>query len=369
MNDPIKVDLYCLCWNEARIIPFFLRHYLPLVDRVFVFDNGSTDQSLALLAGDERIKVAHFDVRGDSFVDEERRLSDEMWKPSRGHANWVAVVDMDEHLHHPDLRAHLTACMRDKVTAVRATGYEMIANAFPSPEAMLHEAETNGFRYAESLDKFCLFNPDAITHSNFHAGRHTASPKGDVAWESAQSVKLLHYKQLGLDYLIERTRELRSGLRPGDLRRGWGAHYKRDEATLTKDFRKHQALARPVPGLGAPEAPPDIHLLMHGERIMPASVHRNAVRFDLPAGATALRIMSPKASVATPLLGVSIEGLVVYGDKQARDIPLDSPDLREGWWGATRADDRVTRWTSGNALVVVPGSARRARVLEVRLAG
>jgi len=74
MGDRPKLDLYCLCWNEARIIPFFLRHYLPLADRIIVFDNGSTDQSLALLSGDERIKVTHFDVTGNSFVDEERRL-------------------------------------------------------------------------------------------------------------------------------------------------------------------------------------------------------------------------------------------------------------------------------------------------------
>ena len=92
LNGGPKIDLYCLCWNEARIIPFFLRHYLPLVDRVFVYDNGSTDQSVALLSGDERIHVAHFDVTGDSFVEEERWLSDRIWKVSRGSADWVAVM-------------------------------------------------------------------------------------------------------------------------------------------------------------------------------------------------------------------------------------------------------------------------------------
>ncbi len=366
MNQRPKIDLYCLCWNEARIIPYFLRHYADLVDRFFIFDNHSTDGSVARLSGDPRVRLFQFDVTGDSFVEAERRLSDVMWKSSRGAADWVVMVDMDEHIHHPDLRAHLAMCRRDGVTAIQATGYEMIADAFPPADAMLSEAVTTGFRYAESLDKLCLFDPNAIEESHFRAGRHSAAPSGRIVWDETRSVKLLHYKQLGLDYFIKRTGELRTGLRKGDLRNGWGAHYARGPLSLSRDFLRHQSLARPVPGLAAPVAR-DVHLMVHGLRITGTLVEPNRLRFDLPLGATAVRIISEQSSFETPLLGVSVEGLVLHHRDGARDIPLDSEHLRDGWWGTARDDDRLTRWTDGNALVMMPRSIAGSCALEVRL--
>ncbi len=367
MKSRLKIDLHCLCWNEARIIPFFLRHYLPLVDRIFVHDNGSTDQSLALLSGDERIKVAHFDVTGDSFVDEERRLSDAMWKPSRGEADWVAIVDMDEHIFHPDLHTHLADCQRDGITAIQAVGYEMVADRFPDTGSTLCESVTEGFRYPGAMDKFCLFDPDAILQSNFMAGRHDAEPTGRVVWDASHRVKLLHYKQLGLMYFLRRTAELSTGLRPGDIRNGWGAHYRRDIDRLSRDFMGHKALARPVPGLRVTDS--ELHLMVHGARISPIAIYDNVFRFMLPAGSTAVRIVSRHASPAMPSLGVSVESLVLQGVAEAWEISLDDPALRYGWWAASREESVVSRWTDGDALLTLPACSEAACVLEVRLTG
>jgi Glycosyl transferase family 2 len=368
MNDKPGIALYCLCWNEARIIPFFLRHYLPLVERIFVFDNGSTDQSLTLLSGDERIKVAHFRVPADSFVDEERRLSDAIWKPSRGEADWVAVVDMDEHIHHSDLHSHLAACRRQGITAIQAVGYEMVSVEFPEPDATLCDTITTGFRYPAALDKFCLFDPNAIAMSNFHPGRHKASPVGRVVWDTSESVKLLHYKQLSLDYFIKRTGELCNGLRPDDFKNGWGEHYKRTPQQLTRDFLFHHSLARPVPGLDfSGNEAPEVHLIVSGARIDPISVEGTRFRFALPSGSTAVRIVSRCASPFMPPLGVSVEELILWRDDERCEIPLDSPALRDGWWGATRAGDGGSRWTNGNALLLMPPLMPDANQLEVRL--
>ena len=369
MKSKPAIDLYCLCWNEARIIPFFLRHYLPWIDRFFIFDNGSGDASLALLSGDERIKVVHFDVTCDSFVDEERRLSDAMWRASRGRADWVAVVDMDEHIHHPAMLDHLAACARDGVTAIQASGYEMISPSFPSREAILCDTITTGFRHPGALDKLCLFDPNAIAESNFHPGRHAASPSGRVVWDASQSVKLLHYKQLGLDYFIKRTGQLKSGLRPGDFRNGWGAHYERQPPRLARDFLLHQSMAGPVPGLARDDREPALHLVVHGERIAPSHIDDTRFRFALPSGSTAVRIVSRCASPVVPPLGVSIESLTVWHDDRRAEIPLDGPELADGWWGAAYEDGGVSRWTNGNALLLMPSSAREACILEVRLTG
>ncbi len=147
MSRQQQIHLYILCWNDARMLRFFFRHYDPIVDHYFVYDNGSTDQSLEILAGRPNVTVSHFDVPGDSFVAEERRLSDSIWKQSRGEADWVIVLDIDEHLFRPRLREYLLRCTEHSITALRGIGYEMVADLFPSVDAA---------RAAAGRDRACL---------------------------------------------------------------------------------------------------------------------------------------------------------------------------------------------------------------------
>ena len=369
MSEPPKIDLYCLCWNEARIIPFFLRHYMPLVRRVHVFDNGSTDGSVAMLNGEARVQVMHFDYEGDSFVRQEQELSEVMWRTSRGRADWVAVVDMDEHIHHPDLHVHLHACRSQGVTAIQAMGYEMVSDEFPPEGAVLNRSVTRGFRYPAGLDKLCLFDPNAITHSRYRPGRHQADPEGQVVWDESFSVKLLHYKKLGLDYLTARTQELLTGLRPGDIQGGFAQHYQRTPAQIAEEFGFHRTLAKPVPGLEGTAQDSEVHLMVRGERIDPMHAAGNDFRFALPAGSRSLRILSRCASPVTPRLGISVERLMLRGRRRRHEIPLDSPALSDGWWAMTRDEERLSRWTNGDALVLLPPSIPDPCVLEVRVNG
>ena len=370
MSERPIIDLYCLCWNEARIIPYFLRHYLPLVRRIHVFDNGSTDDSLALLSGDRRVQVMHFDYEGDSFVRQEQELSEVMWRNSRGRADWVAIVDMDEHIHHPALHAHLNACRALGVTAIQAVGYEMVTDHFPPAEAVLSQTLTRGFRYPGGLDKLCLFDPNAITRSGYRPGRHQADPEGRVVWDESWSVKLLHYKKLGLDYLIARTQELLTGLRPGDIRDGHARHYQRDHYGIAEEFGYHRTLAKPVPGLDGSAQESELHLMVQGKRIDPLESEGNHFRFSLPSGSRSLRLQSRCVSPVTPRLGVSVERLLLRGAGEPCEIPLDSPALSDGWWGATRDEERLlSRWTNGDALVLLPSSLPDPCVLEVRVNG
>src|SRR5262245_9842041 len=94
--------LSCLCWNEAPMLPYFFRHYDPLVDRYFVYDDGSTDGSRELLRQHPKVSLRSFESSGDSFVDSARSFYDTAWQESRGQADWVMLVNIDEHLHHPD---------------------------------------------------------------------------------------------------------------------------------------------------------------------------------------------------------------------------------------------------------------------------
>src|SRR5205085_1629485 len=141
------VHLFTLCWNEAKMLPYFFRHYIGLVDKFFIFDNGSTDGSLKLLSGDERISVQHWEVKGDSFGEASRQLFNAFWKKSRGQTDWAIVVEVDEHLFHPDLGRYLRRCAESGITVVKPVGYEMIADDFPTQEKPLWQLVTRGVRF------------------------------------------------------------------------------------------------------------------------------------------------------------------------------------------------------------------------------
>jgi hypothetical protein len=243
-----QVHLFALCWNEAKMLPYFFRHYTELVDKFFIFDNGSTDGSLDLLAGDERVTVMHWDVEGDSFAEASRRLFNDFWKRSRGRTSWVAVTEVDEHLYHPDFRAYLLRCTECGITILKPVGFEMIADQFPTEQKPLSQIVTRGLRYFP-FDKPAIFDPSAIEEMNYATGRHQASPVGRVAWERQPQIKLLHYKRLGAAYVSERNSILSRGIRPGDLAKDCGVHYFATPEEVAAEHKWLSGVARPVPDL------------------------------------------------------------------------------------------------------------------------
>jgi Glycosyl transferase family 2 len=96
MTRPV-IHLYTVCWDEADMLGFFFRHYDPWVDRYVIYDDGSTDGSLEILRAHAKVEVRSFScTEADSFVLSQNALQNEMWKESRGHADWVVITAIDE---------------------------------------------------------------------------------------------------------------------------------------------------------------------------------------------------------------------------------------------------------------------------------
>lgn len=242
----MKIDLYTVCWNEGRMLPFFFRHYDPLVSRYVVFDDGSTDGSRRLLREHPKVDLRPFRrTDPDSFVESERDLFENCWKESRGRADWVILVNVDEHLHHPELPAYLRQSRDDGITVIPATGYQMIARAFPESRAPLTALVRTGIRW-ERMDKTCVFDPDAIEQPGFDHGRHSAQPRGAVRMPERKELALLHYKYLGVDYLVRRLEGLRPGFGAGDRARNLGHKYFWSRTEAVADFEAVWAAAHEV---------------------------------------------------------------------------------------------------------------------------
>jgi hypothetical protein len=113
----------------------------------------------------------------------------------------------------------------------------MVSACFPPPDSILTETVRRCVR-TFLQDKLSVFNPNAIDEINYTAGRHVAQPTGRVIFPEKRDVKLLHYKQLGLDYVLWRSKELEGRKTEFDRQHGWGLHDHRSPDDIRVHFEE-----------------------------------------------------------------------------------------------------------------------------------
>lgn len=222
----MRIDLYTIAWNEMAMLPYFLDHYLPWVDRMVVFDDGSDDGTREALAAHPPIEVRPFPDKQGSFVLAALGIWQHAWKESRGRADWVIVTNVDEYICHADgMRPYLARCRDAGVTVIHPRGYEMIGERLPPAGTSLPDALRRGVPMF-GHDKRQVFVPDAIEDMGYMPGRHLARPTGRVVVAHPVETRLLHYKYVDVDgYLAPRQAALAARMLEGDRRNGFGWQY------------------------------------------------------------------------------------------------------------------------------------------------
>ena len=246
----MTVHLYTLCYNEMKILPFAVDYWRSVADEVFVLDNGSTDGSVEYLTGLEHINLIHFN--SDGFNDKTHKdLKNKVWKASKGKADWVIVCDLDEFLWSPEgIRNTLERFSKDGVTIVKPDGYNIYSETFPSHEdgVFLWDVCNQGVR-DQGFDKVIAFNPNTIVEMNYTPGAHKCGPKGLLKWNyqiADRSVKLLHFKNLSLDYILKRYDEYNKRLSKLNKERRWGIQYTRPAERTKREFENNLKKSKPV---------------------------------------------------------------------------------------------------------------------------
>jgi len=225
MDSTRSIAVYTICWNEERMLPYFLRHYGQFARRIVVFDNYSTDATVDIARSHPKTVVREFGAARHQCGEAERMaLREQAWQESREDADWVIIVDCDEFLWHPHLIDYLDESRRRDVTVPRPTGYEMIARQFPATNAQIYAEIRSGLR-ADYMDKCVVFDPRAVVSMNYAVGCHRACPVGRIVFDEPPELKLLHYRHLGLEYVLSRYRQLEHRRTDDDRRMRWNFHY------------------------------------------------------------------------------------------------------------------------------------------------
>ena len=236
----MRIHLYTLMWNESKVVPFIADYWKNAgIDKVTVFNNGSTDSSVELLSKYPFVEV----VQGldTDCVDDRGYLTikDNCWKGSD--ADWVIVCDFDEVPFTPygTLKEVLARYDAQGFNLIQARCYEVVRKEFPEYDEtkLLHQLDGSWLGDPHpSMHKMLCFNPSNVYEVNYTIGAHGCRPIGTnlkVATMTEDYVTI-HCKHLGWDYVIDRAKTLDSRLTEEHRQKHWAFHY----AEYVKDYKK-----------------------------------------------------------------------------------------------------------------------------------
>lgn len=198
----LKIDVYSNVYNEAFMMPYFLRHYETFADRIFIWDDESTDGTLDILAKHPKVTVLPMEFHGSNDHYWVEKLFPQYEQISRGVADWVMIADADEFIYHPRLLEVLEQEKTKGTKLIQCWGYSMVADRLPTTTGQIYDEIKFGL-HDKWMSKWSIFSPDI--YLRFHRGRHGRPIRNRSGGANrAAGIKLLHYRYIGERYFEER---------------------------------------------------------------------------------------------------------------------------------------------------------------------
>lgn len=221
----MKIHVYTVMRNEERILPFYLRHYGAVAEKIIVYDDQSDDRTREILSAHPKVELRDYpgNLLDDGLT---AKLFSNAYREDRS-PDWVMCVDADEFVWSEDLIGHLAEAKAGGHLCIACNGWEMMSETFPFGDGQIYEEIQEGKRttwWVNGGRKGCVFQPAIDIW--FDAGRHVWSVNGNrngSSWFDSP-VKLLHFRDLGHEYYLWRHQRNAGRLHPNNREHGWGAH-------------------------------------------------------------------------------------------------------------------------------------------------
>lgn len=237
---------HVLCWNEAPLVPFVMDYWKELkVDKLYVYDNGSTDGTLELLKAYDFVEVIPFSTdrnKTDEFA--LTYIRNTAWKRSKLVADWCIVCDFDEVPYFNGGREGfaemIKAMEEDNAECLKTKMHQVITKHFPKHNegTLMHQIE--GMRFYDkdtNMDKALTFDCWKVEETGFKLGAHECGM--ECTKVKPEYYCFFHLKLLGTEYLYNKSLRLYNNLRE-DIREHTliDCHYKEWVNDCQNKFRK-----------------------------------------------------------------------------------------------------------------------------------
>jgi glycosyltransferase involved in cell wall biosynthesis len=200
----MKIDVYSNMYNEEFLLPYWLRHYETFADRIFIWDDHSTDRTLEILKDHPKVTLLPREKHGHDDSYYVTTLYPQYEQHSRGVADWVIGADADEFIYHPRLREVLAEALDKSVLVLQCNGYSMVSDKLPTTSGQIYDEIKLGL-VDRALSKWTIHSPNIRVR--YRKGRHgPPSVEGDFRRSTGRGsgIKLLHYRYLTREYIASR---------------------------------------------------------------------------------------------------------------------------------------------------------------------
>lgn len=223
----MKIHSHILAWNEEKILPFVLDYHSSISEKIFVYDNNSTDGSDKIYSKYPKVKVIKWSSNNefhDGLNSQMKNMGYKLNSRNQG-VDWVIVSDCDELLYHPNLIDKLKEYKEKGIDIPKIDGRNIVSDKFPTYDGRLITdiLKVGSPSTYQPMCKNIIFNPEKEV--SFGMGAHQSFCEDCVRGEEPE-LKLLHYKFLGRDYVKKLYDDRLKRLSQFNKQYKLGEHYK-----------------------------------------------------------------------------------------------------------------------------------------------
>jgi glycosyltransferase involved in cell wall biosynthesis len=237
----IPITIHILCFNEQVLLPYTLEFYkarFPAA-KFIIIDNMSTDATLHIAQG-YGCDIRSFDTEGKLSDLNFQNIKNNQWKYAT--TDFILMCDCDEWL---DINEEQLQIEADRGrTIIRSTAYHMIN----MKDEIDVPSMTHGFRDEQTgifYDKCLLFNRAQLSEINYNVGAHSIRPVGNANFTDG-TYRMLHYKYLSPQYLIDRYRVYAERMSEENKKNNFGGQFLSTEENIRNEFEHKRAIAQKI---------------------------------------------------------------------------------------------------------------------------
>jgi len=217
------IHAHILAFNEEKILPFTLDYYSQFCEKIFIYDNMSTDGSDEIYSKYPKVTVIKWSSNDEINEMNYINIKSNGYKQFSRNADWVIVCDCDEFLYHPRLLDKLLYYKDNKITVPKVNGHDMVSENFPIYDGVLiTDKIKTGSEVYPPFCKNIIFNPKL--NVQYGIGGHSFQANGGV-YSVSPELKLLHYKFLGVEYVENIYKSRAERLSEFNKQNKFGEHY------------------------------------------------------------------------------------------------------------------------------------------------
>lgn len=217
------IHAHILAYNEEKILPFTLDYYSQFCEKIYIYDNMSTDSSDDIYKKYDKVNVIKWDSQNSFNDNYNKDIKTNSYRNYSRDADWVIICDCDEILYHPNLINMLKYYKKIGVDIPEIDGRDMVSEYFPKYDGrLITELVQIGSKTYQAMCKNIVINPKKDVFFGFGAHQSFCS---DCVRSNDRELKLLHYKFLGKEYVLDMYKKRLERLSEFNIKNGLGVHY------------------------------------------------------------------------------------------------------------------------------------------------